>query len=115
VYTPDAVYSVEFQMYGSSFEQIETEAELADGELMVKFNVATESQPTEFVVVKVFTPLVVYVTPFHVNELHADSVADDVVGCLMVKFNVATESQFTEFVVLNVYVPLVVYVVPFHK
>jgi hypothetical protein len=82
---------------------------------MVKFNVTTESQPTAFVVVKVFTPLVVYVVPFHKNELHADSVTEDKLLFLIVKFNVAVESQFTEFVVLNVYVPDAVYVVPFHK
>ena len=35
------------------------------GCLIVKFNVATESQPAAFVVVYVFVPDVVYVTPFH--------------------------------------------------
>jgi hypothetical protein len=74
-------------MYGNSFEQIVTDVELDDGDFMVKFNVATESHPAVFVPLNVYTPEAVYVVPFHKNELHADSVADDEVGCLMVKFN----------------------------
>ena len=76
--------------------------------LIVKFNVATESQFAAFVVVNVYTPLAVYVVPFHKNELQADSVLVEVVLLLMVKFNVATESQFAAFVVVYVYTPLAV-------
>ena len=38
---------------------------------MVKFNVAVESQPTAFVVKKVYVPDVLYVLPFHTYESHA--------------------------------------------
>ena len=60
---------------------------------MVRFNVATESHPTELVVVYVYTPLEVYVLPFQVymSQTLADEV--DVVDLRMVRFNVATESH----------------------
>ena len=93
-------------MYVTSFHKYELHAvSVADDEvllLMVKFNVATESQPAVFVPLNVYTPDAVYVASFHKNELHAVSVADDEVLLLIVKFNVATESHPTAFVPLNV-------------
>ena len=83
--------------------------------LIVKLSVAVESQFAAFVPLNVYTPLAVYVVPFHKYELHADCVVDEVVLFLIVKLSVAVESQPAPLVVLNVYTPLAVYVVPFHK
>ena len=80
---------------------------------MVKFNVAVESHPAAFVVLKVYVPLWVYVLPFQLYESHDVMSVEDVVGCLMVKCSVAVESHPPAFVVLKVYVPLWVYVLPF--
>ena len=75
--------------------------------LIVKFNVAVESQPAAFVPIQVYTPLVVYAVPFHVYDTHSETVVVDVVGDRIVKFNVAVESQPAAFVPIHVYVPLV--------
>ena len=81
--------------------------------LIVRFNVAVESQPAVFVNVAVYVPLVVYVVAFadQVYESHAVTVSDPNVELLIVRFNVAVESQPAVFVNVAVYVPLVVYVV----
>jgi hypothetical protein len=47
---------------------------------MVKFNVAVESHPAAFVVLKVYVPLWVYVLPFQLYESHDVTSFEDVVG-----------------------------------
>ena len=74
--------------------------------MIVKFKVAVESQPTALVVVNVYVPLSVYVTPFQSKLSQAVTSSDDVELLLIVKFKVAVESQPSALVVVNVYVPL---------
>ena len=45
---PAALYGVPFQVYGKADEQTVTLVVLVDVALIARFNVATESQPTEF-------------------------------------------------------------------
>ena len=82
--------------------------------MIVKYNVATESQPAVFVVVNVLVPDVVYVTPFQVNELHAVVVKLPFVELWrMVNVSVAVFKHPAAFKLVNVYSPLTVYVAPF--
>ena len=67
--------------------------------LIVRFNVATESQPLALVLAKVYVPLDVYAIPFQEYVSHSVTSVDDVVDGLIVKFKVAVESQPLEFVV----------------
>ena len=70
--------------------------------LIVRCNVATESQPAAFGVVNVYTPEVVCGVPFHVKLLQATTVVSDVVLVLIVRCSVATESHPAAFGVVNV-------------
>jgi hypothetical protein len=47
VYVPASVIDCPFQLYGNAEAQIETSSELLLASLIVKFNVAVESQPVE--------------------------------------------------------------------
>ena len=58
LYNPVALYSAPFQLYGNWFEQTVTLVVDVVGSLIVKFNVATESQPAALVVVNVYAPAV---------------------------------------------------------
>ena len=70
--------------------------------MIVKFKVAVESQPTALVVVNVYVPLSVYVTPFQSKLSHAVASSEDDELLLIVKFNVAVESQPVALVVTKV-------------
>jgi hypothetical protein len=70
--------------------------------LIVRCNVATESHPAAFIVVKVYTPDVVYGVPFHVKLLQATTVVSDVVLLFIVKCSVATESHPAALIVVKV-------------
>ena len=72
------------------------------GWLMVRFNVAIESQPLAFTVVNVYEPDSLYVVPFQVKLTHAVSLVVLVVGWLMVRLSVAIESQPLALVVVKV-------------
>jgi len=74
--------------------------------LMVKFNIAVESHPTELVVENEYVPLLLYVVPFHVYVFQLVIFSVNVELCFIVKFNIAIESQPAAFVVVNEYVPL---------
>jgi hypothetical protein len=62
----------------------------------VRFNVATESQPTEFTKVAVYVPAVLYETVFHTYgkaDGQTVTLVVLVVGALIARFNVGIESQ----------------------
>jgi hypothetical protein len=53
----------------------------------------------------VYVPLVVYVFPFHVYEVHAETVSDELLDELIVKVSVTTESHPAAFVPVQMYSP----------
>ena len=65
--------------------------------MIVRFKVATESQPDWFMNDCEYIPLVVYVCPFHTNESHPDNVVVEVELKLIIKFKEARLSQPFEF------------------
>ena len=66
--------------------------------LTVRCKVMTESQPTALVSVRVTSPEVVYVLPYHENDPHTVAVVSLDVELLTLNINVATESQPAAFV-----------------
>ncbi len=113
---PAAVNILPFQVYGNDDGQMLVFVVLVTTELTVKFNVATESQPTEFANVSVKVPAVVNVLPFQVYGNDDGQILVFVVlvlTALVVKISVATESQPTEFVSVSTKVPAVLNVLPF--
>ena len=66
---------------------------------IVKSNEATESHPTELVVVYVNIPLAEYVALFHLYASQVSIVVVEVVPFFTVKFKVAVESHPAELVV----------------
>ena len=105
VYVPAAVYSVPFQVYGNADVQIVSVVVDVTTSFTTKIKVATESQPVELIVVKVYVPASVYSVPFQLNgraEVQIVSVVGEVTTSFTTKIKVATESQPVELVVVNV-------------
>ena len=100
MYTPLVVYVFSFQVNSSQTVMLIGVGD--DLRLMVKFNIAVESHPTELVVENEYVPLLVYVVPFQVYVSQIVILSVNEVLRLMVKFKVAIESQPTELVVVNV-------------
>ncbi len=75
--------------------QLEMTSPPAVNELMVRFNVTSESQPAALLKVKVGVLVEVeYVTPsIHVNGPQLCCTSVEALGCSRVKFNVITESH----------------------
>jgi hypothetical protein len=64
----------------------------------------------------VYTPLEVYVLPFHKYDPQVGGgVVNDVDDFLIVNVNVTVESQPAAFVPVHVFTPPVLYTVPFHS
>ena len=91
MYSTTLIYVVPFQ---SKLSQAVTSSDDVELLLIVKFNVAVESQPIALVVTNVYVPLSVYVVR-HSNQnyhklLH---LLHDIELILIVKFKVAVEEQ----------------------
>jgi uncharacterized membrane protein len=115
VNVPGAACDTVFQTYGYADGQIATFVVLVLTASVVRFNVATESQPAEFTNVAVNVPGTACDTVFQTYGYADGQIATFVVLVvtdLTVKFNVATESQPTELTNVAVYVPAVLYGVP---
>jgi hypothetical protein len=97
-----------FQLYGSADAQIETSDELLDELLIVKFNVAVESQPAALVKFAVYVPAAVIDWPFQLYGnavVQIETSVELLVAFVIVKFKVAVESQPAALVKFAVYVP----------
>jgi len=117
VNVPGAAWDTAFHTYGYADGQIATFVVLVLTASVVKFNVATESQPTEFTKVAVNVPGAACDTAFHTYGYADGQIATFVVLVLVafvVKFNVATESQPTEFTNVAVNVPGAAWDTAFH-
>ncbi len=96
VNVPGAVWDTVFQTYVYAYRKIATSVALVLTALVVKFNVATESQPTEFTKVAVKVPGAAWDTVFQTYGYADGQIATFVVlvvSAFAAKFNVGIESQ----------------------